>query len=49
MSSNTENEIDYRTLEKSENPLSDAIIIDENFSDFCGINILETKVLSGKS
>ena len=49
MSSNSENEIDYRTSEKSENPLSDPIIIDESFSDFCGINVLETKVLSGIS
>ena len=36
MSSNTENEIDYHR--KSQNPLSDPIITDENTSDFCGMN-----------
>ena len=43
MSSNTENEIDYNTSGKSENPLSDPIIIDENTSDFCGINDLRNQ------
>ena len=39
MYSNTGNEIDYNTLWKLENPLSDPTIIDENTtSDFCGIN-----------
>ena len=38
MSSNTENETDYNTSGKSENPLSDPIITDENTSDFCEIN-----------
>ena len=43
MSSNTENEIDYNTSGKSENPLSDPIIIDENTSDFCRINDLRNQ------
>ena len=43
MSSNTENEIDYNTLGKSENPLSDTIIIDENISDFCGVYDLRSQ------
>ena len=43
MSSNTENEIDYNTLGKSENPLSNTIIIDENISDFCGVNDLRSQ------
>ena len=43
VSSNTENEIDYNTSGKSENPLSDPIIIDENTSDFCGINDLRNQ------
>ena len=43
MSSNTENEIDYNTSGKSENPLSDPIITDENTSDFCGINDLRNQ------
>ena len=34
LSSNTENEIDYNTSGKSENPLSDPIITDENTSEF---------------
>ena len=38
MSSNTENEIDYNTSGKSENLLSDPIIIDENTSEFRRIN-----------
>ena len=49
VSSNTENEIDYNTSGKSENPLSDPIIIDENASDFCGINDLRDKIFSGLS
>ena len=40
MSSNTENEIDHNTSGKSENPLSDPIIIDENNYDFRRINDL---------
>ena len=43
MSSNTENEIDYNTSGKSENPLSDPIITDENTSDFCEINDLRNQ------
>ena len=43
MSSNTENDINYNTSGKSENPLSDPIIIDENTSDFCGINDLRNQ------
>ena len=40
MSSNSENEIDHNTSGKSENPLSDPIIIDENTYDFLGIKDL---------
>ena len=43
MSSNTENEIDRNTSGKSENPLSDPIIIDENTYDFRGINDLRNQ------
>ena len=43
MSSNTENEIDHNTSGKSENPLSDPIITDENTSDFCEINDLRNQ------
>ena len=43
MSSNRENEIDHNTSGKSENPLSDPIIIYENTSDFCGINDLRNQ------
>ena len=43
MSSNTENEIDCNTSGKSENPLSDPVIIDENTTDFCGINDLRNQ------
>ena len=43
MTSNTENEIDYNTSGKSENPLSDPIITDENTSDFCEINDLRNQ------
>ena len=43
MFSNTENEIDYNTSGKSENPLSDPIITDENTSDFCEINDLRNQ------
>ena len=43
MSSHTENEIDYNTSGKSENPLSDPIITDENTSDFCEINDLRNQ------
>ena len=43
MSSNMENEIDYNTSGKSENPLSGPIIIDENTSDFGGINDLRNQ------
>ena len=43
MSSNTENEIGYNTSGKSENPLSDPIIIDENTYDFRGINDLRNQ------
>ena len=44
MFSNTENEIDYNASGKSENPLSDPIIIDENTSDFRGINYLRNQI-----
>ena len=37
MSSNSENEIDHNISGKSENPLSDPIIIDQNSYDFHGI------------
>ena len=43
MYSNTENEIDYNASRKSENPLSDPIITDENTSDFCQINDLRNQ------
>ena len=43
MSSNRENEIDYNTLGKSENPLSDHIITDKNTSNFCEINDLRNQ------
>ena len=43
MSSNTENKIGYNTSGKSENPLFDPIITDENTSDFCGINDLRNQ------
>ena len=43
MSSNTENEIDHNTTGKSENLLSDPIIIDENTYDFRGINDLRNQ------
>ena len=43
MSSNTENEIDHNTSGKSENPLSDPIIIDENTYDFRGIKDLRNQ------
>ena len=49
MSSNSENEIDHNTSGKSENPLSDPIIIDENTYIFVELRILETKILSGLS
>ena len=40
MCPNTENETSYYISEKSENSLSDPIIIDENTYDFCEINDL---------
>ena len=43
MPSNTENELDYNTSGKPENPLSDPIITDENTSDFCEINDLRNQ------
>ena len=43
MSSNTENEMDHDTTGKSENLLSDPIIIDENTYDFRGINDLRNQ------
>ena len=43
MFSNRENDIDYNTSGKSENPLSDPIITDENISDFCEINNLRSQ------
>ena len=43
MSFNTENEIDHNTSGKSENPLSDPTIIDENTFDFRGINDLRNQ------
>ena len=43
MSSNSENEIDHNTSGKSENPLSDPIIIDENTYDFRGIKDLRNQ------
>ena len=43
MSSNSENEIDHNTLGKSENPLSDSIIIDENTYAFREITVLRNQ------
>ena len=43
MSSNTKNKIDHNTSRKSENPLFDPIIIDENAYDFRGINDLRNQ------
>ena len=43
MSSNTKNEIDYNTSGKSENPLSEPNITDENTYDFRGINDLRNQ------
>ena len=43
MSSNTENDINYNTSGKSENPLFDPIIIDENTSNFWGVNDLRNQ------
>ena len=43
MSSNSENEIDHNTSGKSENPLSDPIIIDENIYDSFGIKDLRNQ------
>ena len=43
MSSNSENEMDHNTSRKSENPLSDPIIIDENTYDFRGIKDLRNQ------
>ena len=43
MSSNSENEIDHNTSRKSENPLSDPIITDENTYDFLGIKDLRNQ------
>ena len=43
MSSNSENEIDHNTSGKSEKPLSDPIIIDENTYDFLGIKDLKNQ------
>ena len=43
MSSNSENEIDNNTSRKSENPLSDPIIIGENTHDFRGIKDLRNQ------
>ena len=43
MSSNSENEIDHNTLGKSENPLFDPIIIDENTYDSHGIKDLRNQ------
>ena len=43
MSSNSKNEIDHNTSGKSENPLSDPIIIDENTYDFRGIKDLRNQ------
>ena len=45
MSSDTENGIDYNTSGKSENPLSDPIITDQNTSDFCEIDDLRNQNL----
>ena len=45
MSSNSENEIDHNTSGKSENPLSDTIIIDENTYDSHGIKDLRNQNL----
>ena len=41
--SNSENEIDHNTSGKSENPLSDPIIIDENTYDFLRIKVLRNQ------
>ena len=43
MPSNTENELDYNTSGKPENPLSDPIITDQNTSDICEINDLRNQ------
>ena len=43
MSSKTENEIEHYTSGKSENPLSDPIIIDKINYDFRGINDLRNQ------
>ena len=43
MYSNSENEIDHNTSGKSDNPLSDPIIIDENTYNFRGINDLRNQ------
>ena len=43
MSTNTEDEKDHKTSGKSENPLSDPIIIDENTYDFGEINDLRNQ------
>ena len=43
MSSNSENEIDHNTSGKSENPLSDPIITDENTYDFREIKDLRNQ------
>ena len=43
MSSNSENEIDHNTSGKSENLLSDPIIIDENTYDFREIKDLRNQ------
>ena len=44
MSSNSENEIDHNTSGKSENPLSDPIIIDENNNNLDILIISEIKI-----
>ena len=49
MSSNSENEIDHNTSGKSENLLSDPMIIDENNYDFMELRILENKILGTRS
>ena len=49
MSSNTVNEIDHNTSGKSENPLSEPIITDENTYDFRGIKDLRNQIPLGLS
>ena len=49
ISSNTENEINYNTSEKSDNPISDLSQIMKILLIFVELMILEMKILSGLS